>query len=280
LLFEVLAFITAVTSALGTVLAAKGMKGASPFGAAFYSVLTQAMILTLLLLTRSFNRDLLAVAYFVLAGVLALGLGRLLNFIAMRNMGAAKTSAVIGSSPVLATLLSILFLAEPLVASTLAGACTVTVGIVLISGATGFKMERALVISLLSTFSYSLSNIFSKAGLRVQPDPFLSAQINAAAGLLFFIAYLAITRQRTAFKVGKNGLICFTATGVLSSIGWLTLMKALELGVVSVVTTIVYSYPLLTLVLGRVFLREERLDKRTVIGSALIVAGVAIVTLL
>ena len=280
MLFEVLAFITAVTSALGTVLAAKGMKGASPLGAAFYSVLTQAVILTLLLLTRSFNRDLLAVAYFVLAGVLALGLGRLLNFIAMRNMGAAKTSAVIGSSPVLATLLSILFLAEPLVASTLAGACTVTVGIVLISGATGFKMERALIISLLSTFSYSLSNIFSKAGLRVQPDPFLSAQINAAAGLLFFIAYLAITRQRTAFKVGKNGLICFTATGVLSSIGWLTLMKALELGVVSIVTTIVYSYPLLTLVLGRVFLREERLDKRTVIGSALIVAGVAIVTLL
>ena len=280
MLFEVLAFITAVTSALGTVLAAKGMKGASPLGAAFYSVLTQAVILTLLLLTRSFNTDLLAVAYFVLAGVLALGLGRLLNFIAMRNMGAAKTSAVIGSSPVLATLLSILFLAEPLVASTLAGACTVTVGIVLISGATGFKMERALIISLLSTFSYSLSNIFSKAGLRVQPDPFLSAQINAAAGLLFFIAYLAITRQRTTFKVGKNGLICFTATGVLSSIGWLTLMKALELGVVSVVTTIVYSYPLLTLVLGRVFLREERLDKRTVIGSALIVAGVAIVTLL
>ena len=280
MLFEVLAFITAVTSAFGTVLVAKGMKGASPFGAAFYSVLTQAMILTLLLLTKSFNRDLLAVAYFVLAGVLALGLGRLLNFIAMRDMGAAKTSAVIGSSPVLATLLSILFLAEPLVASTLAGACTVTVGIVLISGATGFKMERALVISLLSTFSYSLSNIFSKAGLRVQPDPFLSAQINAASGLLFFIAYLAITRQRTAFKVGRNGLICFTATGVLSSIGWLTLMKALELGVVSVVTTIVYSYPLLTLVLGRVFLREEKLDKRTVIGSALIVAGVAIVTLL
>jgi len=280
LLFEVLAFITAVTSALGTVLAAKGMKGASPLGAAFYSVLTQAVILTLLLLTRSFNTDLLAVAFFVLAGVLALGLGRLLNFIAMRNMGAAKTSAVIGSSPVLATLLSILFLAEPLVTSTLAGACTVTAGIVLISGATGFKMERALIISLLSTFSYSLSNIFSKAGLRVQPDPFLSAQINAAAGLLFFIAYLAITRQRTAFKVGKNGLICFAATGVLSSIGWLTLMKALELGVVSIVTTIVYSYPLLTLVLGRVFLREERLDKRTVIGSALIVAGVAIVTLL
>jgi len=279
-LFEALAFVTAVTNALGTVLAAKGMKDASPIGAAFYSVLTQAMILTLILLTRSFNRDLLAVAYFVLAGVLALGLGRLLNFIAMRNMGAAKTSAVIGSSPVLATLLSILFLAEPLAASTLAGACTVTAGIVLISGATGFKMEKALIISLLSTFSYSLSNIFSKAGLRVQPDPFLSAQINAAAGLLFFITYIAITRQRTAFKVGKNGLICFTATGVLSSIGWLALMKALELGVVSVVTTIVYSYPLLILVLGRLFLREERLDKRTVIGSALIVAGVAIVTLL
>mgnify|MGYP001050673278 CR=1 FL=1 len=280
MLFEALAFVTAVTSALGTVLAARGMKGASPIGAAFYSVLAQAVILTLLLLTRSFNMDVLAVAYFALAGLLALGWGRFLNFIAMRTMGAAKTSAVIGSSPVLATILSILLLAEPPVAFTLAGACTVTTGIALISGATGFKMEKALVISLLSTFSYSLSNIFSKAGLRIQPDAFLSAQTNAVAALLFFITYLAITRQRTAFKVGKNGLICFIATGVLSSIGWLALMKALELGVVSVVTTIAYSYPLFTLILGRVLLKEERLDRRTVIGSILIVLGVAIVTLL
>ena len=280
MLSEALALITAVTNALGSILAAKGMKGTSPLGAAFYSVLTQAIILTLTLLPRLSNRDLLAVAYFMLAGVLALGLGRLLNFVAMRNMGVAKTSAVIGSSPVLTTFLSILFLAEPLVASTLLGASTVTAGIVLISGATGFKMEKPIILGLLSTFSYSLSNIFSKAGLQIQPDPFLSAQTNAVAGLLFFITYLGITRQRTALKVGKNGLICFIATGALSSIGWLTLMNALEIGLVSIVTTIVYSYPLFTIVLGRLFLREERLDKRTIAGSTLIVAGVTIVTLL
>jgi uncharacterized membrane protein len=280
LLFEALALITSVTSALGSVLAAKGMKSASPLGAAFYSVLTQAIVLTLLLLTRSTNFDFLAAVYFVSAGILALGLGRLLNFVAMKNMGVAKTSAVIGSSPVLATLLSILFLGEPLFASTILGASTVSVGIALISGASGFHMERALIVGLLSTFSYSLSNILSKVGLRIQADSFFSAQTNASAGLLFFVAYIAMTGRSKALRVTRDELIYFVATGVLSSVGWLTLMKALEIGVVSIVTTIVYSYPLFILILGKLFLREERLDKRTVIGSALIVAGVAIVTLL
>jgi drug/metabolite transporter (DMT)-like permease len=279
-LFELLALITSVTSALGTILAAKGMKGTSPLGASFYSVLTHAMILTVILLTRSTSVNLSAVAYFAMAGVLALGVGRLLNFVAMRSMGVEKTSAVIGSSPVLTTLLSILLLAEPLVGSTLVGASTVAVGIALISGAKSFKVERALVVSLLSALSYSLSNIVSKAGLETQPDPFLSAQTNATAGLLFLIAYLIATSQRTALRVGRNGLICFIATGALSSIGWLTLMKALEIGVVSIVTTIVYSYPLFTLILGRLFFKEERLSRRTIAGSILIVAGVAVATLL
>lgn len=280
MLSESLALITSVTSASGIILVAKGIKGASPLGAAFYSVLTQAVILTMTLLTKSSSINLLAVAYFASAGILALGVGRLLNFVAVRSMGAEKTSAVIGSSPVLTTLLSILFLAEPLVGSTLLGASTVAVGIVLISGAKGFKVEKALIVSLLSAFSYSLSNIVSKAGLKAHPDPFLSAQANATAGLFFLITYLVATGQRTALRVEKSELMCFIATGVLSSIGWLTLMKALEIGVVSIVTTIAYSYPLFTLVLGRLFLREERLGVRTVVGSALVVAGVAIVTLL
>lgn len=279
-MFESLALITSVTSALGIILVAKGMKGASPLGAAFYSVLTQAMILSMILLTRLPSISLLAVASFASAGVLALGLGRLLNFVAMRSMGAEKTSAVIGSSPVLTTLLSLLFLAEPPVGSTLLGASTVAVGIVLVSRAKSFKVEKALIVGLLSAFSYSLSNIFSKAGLEAQPDPFLSAQVNATAGLFFFIVYLIATGQRTVLRVGKNGFVCFIATGFLSSIGWLTLMKALEIGIVSIVTTIVYSYPLFTLVLGRLFLREERLNSQTVVGSALVVAGVAVVTLL
>jgi drug/metabolite transporter (DMT)-like permease len=58
------------------------------------------------------------------------------------------------------------------------------------------------------------------------------------------------------------------------------MMAALETGPVSVVTTIVYSYPLFALITTRLLMREEKLTTRTIAGSTLVVLGVAIVTLL
>jgi probable blue pigment (indigoidine) exporter len=280
LLFEALALVTSITNALGVTLIAKGMRGAKPIVAAFYSVAIQTIILLALLLTRLPQLNLVAVGYFALGGVLSLGVARLLNFVAMRGIGVAKTSALIGSSPVITTLLSIAIIAERPEVTTIAGAATVALGVALISGASGFKIEKALLIGLVSALAYSLSNIASKAGIQLQADPFLSAATGAVAGFLFITLYLAATGQIGDLHISRPSLACFAATGVLSSIGWLAMMAALETGPVSVVTTIVYSYPLFALLTTRLLMKEEKLTKRTVIGSTLVVLGVAIVTLL
>ncbi len=280
MLFEALALVTSITNALGVTLIAKGMRGAKPIVAAFYSVAIQTVILLALLLTRLPQLNLVAVGYFALGGVLSLGVARLLNFVAMRGIGVAKTSALIGSSPVITTLLSIAIIAERPQVTTIAGAATVALGVALISGASGFKIEKALLIGLVSALAYSLSNIASKAGIQLQPDPFLSAATGAVAGFLFITLYLAATGQMGDLHISRPSLACFAATGVLSSIGWLAMMAALETGPVSVVTTIVYSYPLFALLTTRLLMKEEKLTKRIVIGSTLVVLGVAIVTLL
>ena len=280
LIFEALALLTSVTNALGSVFIAKGMKGSSPTAAAFYSVLTQATILTGLLLTRLPSLNLTAILLFAIGGLLSLGLGRLLYFVAMKGMGVARASAVIGSSPIFTTLLSILVLSDQPTVTMFLGAATVTVGIIFISGAKGFKVEKALLIGLVSTLSYALSNILSKAGLRVESDPFLSAQVGAASGLLFFLVYMILTNQGGGVKASKTNLLYFIATGVFMSMGWLAMIEALTLGSVSVVTTIVYSYPLFTLLLTRLLLKEERFGVREVVGSILVVFGVAFVALL
>ena len=57
------------------------------------------------------------------------------------------------------------------------------------------------------------------------------------------------------------------------------MMKALETGPVSVVTTIVYSYPLFALLFTHIMLRDEKLTIRIALGSTLVVVGVAIVAL-
>jgi drug/metabolite transporter (DMT)-like permease len=280
LIFEVLALVTSITNALGTTLIARGMKGTKPIVAAFYSVTVQALILLVLLSTRVPVLEWNAVGYFALGGVLSLGVARLLNFVAMRTLGVAKTSALIGSSPVITTLLSIAVLSDNLDLSTLAGAATVATGVALISGASGFRIERALLIGLASALAYSLSNIASKSGIIIQPDPFLSAAIGAVAGLIIIVVYIAATGQTGDLAVNRHSLSCFAATGVLSSIGWLTMMDALETGSVGVVTTIVYSYPLFAIITTRMLMREEKITTRVVVGSTLVVIGVAIVTLL
>jgi drug/metabolite transporter (DMT)-like permease len=280
LVFEVLALVTSLTNALGVTLIARGMKGSKPIVAAFYSVAIQAAMLVALLLMRLPQLNWVAVGYFALGGILSLGVARLLNFIAMRGLGVAKTSALIGSSPVLTTLLSIAILSESPDPTTIAGAATVALGVALISGASGFKIEKALLVGLASAFAYSLSNIASKSGVLLQPDPFLSATAGAVAGLIFISVYLTTTNQTRDLDISFQSLVCFAATGVLSSIGWLTMMKALETGSVGVVTTIVFSYPLFALITTRLLMREEKLTKRTIMGSTLVVVGVAIVTLL
>jgi drug/metabolite transporter (DMT)-like permease len=280
LFFEALALITSVTNALGSVFIAKGMKDSTPVVASFYSVLIQAFVLTAILVTRFPHLNAVAISYFALGGVLSLGVGRLLNFSAMKGLGVAKTSALIGSSPVLTTLLSIGILSERSDISTILGAVTVTVGVVLISGATGFKIEKTLLIGITSALSYSLSNLASKTGVTLQPDAFLSATTGATAGFLFTAAYIVATKQTGSLRINRLSLSYFAACGLLSSAGWLTMMTALEIGSVSVVTTIVYSYPLFTLLFTRILIKDEKLTTRTILGSALIVAGVAAVTLL
>ncbi len=278
--FEVLALVTSLTNALGVTLIARGMKGAKPIVAAFWSVSVQTIILTGLLLTRVPNLNWTALTYFALGGVLSLGVARLLNFVAMRGIGVAKTSALIGSSPVITTLLSLAIITDRPDVFTLAGAATVALGVALISGATGFKVERALLVGLASALAYSLSNIASKSGIIIQPDPFLSATTGAVAGLTFIACYIVATGQGKDLRVRRSSIACFTATGFLSSIGWLTMMAALETGSVGVVTTIVYSYPVFALITTRLLMREEMFSTRTVIGSTLVVIGVAVVTLL
>ncbi|MCX6647809.1 MAG: DMT family transporter [Candidatus Bathyarchaeota archaeon] len=280
MLFEALALVTSLTNALGVTLIARGMKGSKPIVAAFYSVAIQAAILVALLLTRMPQLNWAAVGYFALGGILSLGVARLLNFVAMKGLGVAKTSALIGSSPVITTLLSIAILSESPDLTTIAGAATVALGVALISGASGFKIEKALLVGLAAALAYSLSNIASKSGVQLQPDPFLSATVGAVAGLIFISAYLAATGQTRDLGVSRQSLACFAATGVLSSVGWLAMMAALETGSVGVVTTIVYSYPLFALITTRLLMREEKLTTRTIIGSTLVVLGVAIVTLL
>lgn len=277
---EGLALITSVSNAVSAVLVAKGLSDSDPPSACLVSTSVQALALLILSAFKTPMLDWTAIALFALNGLFALWLGRLLYFVAVGRMGVAVSSAIIGSNPLLSTILAVILLRERVGQATLAGVVLVVFGVFLISGVGKEAVKLGpLMIPLLSALSYAVSNVLRKAALNVQPDPLLGAQVASVAGTLGLLVYLTASGRLSELKLGRRNMGYFTSAGVVAAAGWLAFMMATEGGPVSVVTTIVFSYPLFSLLLSWIFLRkEERLTLRLAAGCLVIVAGVVLVS--
>jgi DME family drug/metabolite transporter len=280
LYIEGLALITSVSNAVSAVLVAKGLSDSDPPSACLVSTSVQALALLILSAFKTPMLDWTAIALFALNGLFALWLGRLLYFVAVERMGVAVSSAIIGSNPLLSTILAVILLRERVGQATLAGVVLVVFGVFLISGVGKEAVKLGpLMIPLLSALSYAVSNVLRKAALNVQPDPLLGAQVASVAGTLGLLVYLTASGRLSELKLGRRNMGYFTSAGVVAAAGWLAFMMATEGGPVSVVTTIVFSYPLFSLLLSWIFLRkEERLTLRLAAGCLVIVAGVVLVS--
>jgi len=241
----------------------------------------QVAILTVFLLADIPEIDWFAITLFAISGAFALGLGRLLNFMSIENIGVAITSSVVGINPLITSFLAILFLGEQALFSTFLGAILVAAGIFLLNGLEGksFK-KRFLIVPFLSALFYAFANVIRKIGLNVQSEPLLGAQVGAAAGTISFLLYLIASGKIGMLRVTAKSFGYYFMAGVSSSLGWIAMMYALQTGNVSIATTIVFSYPLFSLILSWLFLRgREILSWRTILGCIIIVMGVIVVTL-
>ena len=275
--------LTAFCNALSSVLAAMGMRNSNANAANLYTAVSQAALLSALLLVDVPRVNWRAIIYFAVSGTLANCVARLLNFRSMRVIGVANTSAIVGSSPLISTILAIAFLGEPMLLTVVAGAALVVLGVYLISGSEGLGQVNsgALVAPALSATFYAASNVFRKLGLNVQAHSVLAAQSSTISGLLFFTGYLLASGLTGDLHAPRRSLLYYLAAGLVGAVSWIAIMRAMNLGTVSVVGTIAFSYPLISLVLTWLLLRDqERITAKTVLGCATIVAGVILVTLL
>jgi uncharacterized membrane protein len=275
--------LTAFCNALSAVLAAMGMRGSNPNAANLYMAVSQVAVLSALLAADMPPVSWSALAYFAVSGALANCVARLLNFRSMRVIGVANTSAVVGSSPMISTVLAIVFLGEPMLFTVVAGAALVVAGVYFISGSEGLGLVGggALAAPALSATFYAASNVFRKLGLNLQPHSVLAAQSSTLSGLILFAGYLLASGQTGDLAAHRENLLYYVAAGLVGGVGWVAIMKAMSLGTVSVVGTIVFSYPLISLALTWLLLRgQEKITTRTVLGCVTVVAGVILVTLL
>lgn len=220
------------------------------------------------------------VAYFLVAGLFAPGLARLVYYLGIPRVGVARSTALISTSPLFAVALAILTLGErpgPLVLTGVA--CVVAGGALLAYRGREERSwrRRDLVLPVLAALGFALRDVVSRHGLVEYPEPMIAAAAATFASLVLMWA-LAAFRLMPFARPPAAGLGFLTLSSLCECLAYLTMWRAMSAAEVSLVSPLVHAQPLFTLVLAALFLRDlERVTLEVVAASLLIVAGVSFV---
>jgi drug/metabolite transporter (DMT)-like permease len=220
-----------------------------------------------------------AIGIFALVGLFFPAAVTLLTFEANRRLGPTVTGTVGSSAPLFAVLGAAAFLGEPLGARELLATALIVLGSVALmgrqqAGADG-RPRSDLWLPWTSAALRALAQVLSKAGLALWPNPFAAALIGYTVSSAV-VWCTALGGRGTPLVFTRSGVAWFAATGALNGAAVLLLYHALSAGPVYLVSPIVATYPLFTLMLNAVVLREERYSLRLLVGVALTVAGVVL----
>lgn len=212
---------------------------------------------------------------FLLAGLLAPGCSQILFTFAVRDAGPSRASVTVGTAPLIAVAIALVFLGEPLVAGLVVGAVLIVAGGVLLASERGRPAHVrliGLVFALLATLAFatrdSLIRWLGTRATHVDPGAAaLAAMLSATALVLGFVAV-----RRLPVRVGQ--LPGFLPAGLCYGVSYVCLFEAFYRGRVSVVSPLIATESLWGVGLSALlFRRTELVGRRLAVGAALVVAG-------
>ena len=269
---------------LGTavVLANFGLRHLDPARGALVSIPSTTLLLWLLapLLYRGEGWNTTALAIFAVVGLIFPAVVTLLNFASNRITGPTIAGTVSSTTPLFAVFGAALFLGEPLTLAAAAGTAAIVLGVVALT-AHGDAVPRSwagwvILLPLAGAAIRGGSQATVKAGLALWPEPFVAVLVGYTVSCATIFAAGRTLVPKDAAPLSRRGILWFVAVGFCNGLGVLAMYAALNAGQVSVVSPLVATYPLFTLALSAIFLREERFGPRVLLGVALTVAGVIV----
>jgi transporter family protein len=137
---------------------------------------------------------------------------------------------------------------------------------------------RGHIEAVLASVCFGLAPIFAKKGLLSGLNPLYGAAIaNATAFVLMILFFLAFKGQRRWGSATKKGMMFALLAGLCNSVALVSFYWAMAIGKVAIVVPVTCIYPLFTMVVAYLAMREtEIIDAFTVIGTLLIVLGVTL----
>jgi drug/metabolite transporter, DME family len=213
---------------------------------------------------------------FLLAGLLVPGASQLLFLGAISIAGASRTSVVIGTAPLIAIVLAISLLGEPLEAPLLAGAlCIVAGGIALVGERKrppSFRRLGLLLALGAAALIASRDTLVRWLSGRSHVRPELACAGGILVGTLVIASYLAVRRGVPAVALDlRNTLVLFAPAGVMLGVSLLALYEAYYRGRVTVVSPLIATESLWGVLASVLLLRQSELVSRHVLAGAMVI---------
>ena len=92
--------------------------------------------------------------------------------------------------------------------------------------------------------------------------------------------YLSVKGGFSKIELGEGNVKWFVGAGVFNAVAWIAITSAIGVGDVSVVSSIIYSYPLFSMLFSRWIISDDPFTRNMIIGCLLISLGVIVVLLI
>ena len=271
----------------------RAVAGMDVYLATFIQLVVSALVLAgIALLTEDvsilFTAPFSAILNFAAAGFFHFFIGWTFLNASQKRVGAARTSPLIGTTPLFATVIAALALREFPSLWALFGIILIVIGAYVISersvGPDSHPEEsgwRGAWLGLSAAFCWALSPIFIRAGLKELPSPLLGVTVGAAVSAFGYGILLLWQRMRGIAQAATNEAWFFKIlAGILVGLSTWTRWIALDLAPVAVVLAItMVSTPVVILLSPYVSGKHlERVTLTLWAGAALILGGALMLT--
>lgn len=237
------------------------------------------------------NYDLLTIAYLGLSGVLQLVVGRIFAYSSIKLIGASRASQLTGTQVIFATIMSVGILQEEINLILVTGILAIFLGAVFISfssppgeidgGIPAKRFSTGLSLGLLGGFTWGLSQLFAREGVRGFRSPIMSSFISYLFAISTLVVIMPFVSNREGLKLKLTQTICLFGSGTLTVFAFLAHYMALRLASIVTVNPIVSTSPLITLIVSYLLIRNiEFIGKKVLFGAIAVVFGAAIIALL